>query len=79
MQNQGLINEKLCFNSPLESVEMLQEVLKTFAANDEIVIIEREKREEFYIGKVKKVNKSYILFHHFDALGNWEEYNAPIG
>lgn len=76
MRKQGLINEKLCFQSPLSEVETLHDVLETIVKNDEIIIIECEKKEEFYIGKVKKVNKSYILFHNFDAIGNWgKEYD----
>lgn len=78
IKNQGLVDEKVCYNSPLKEVENLHEVLKAFAAKDEIIIVESEKKEEFYIGKVKKVTKSHILFHHFDALGNWEESYEKI-
>lgn len=73
MQKQGLINENLCFQSPLSGVETMPDVLETIVKNEEIIIIECEKIDEFYIGKVKKVNKSYVLFHNFDALGSWDE------
>jgi len=56
----------------------MEELLNYFLKSNEIIIIECEYSGKFLIGKVKKINKNNILFHHFDALGKWNDSYEKI-
>lgn len=42
------------------------------------VIVEDEINEQFCIGKIVKVNKSSLIFYHFDANGIWQDEMITI-
>lgn len=57
-------------------------VLKSLQAYGKHVIIECETGDEdfdeFFIGRIEKLNKASVSFRHFDALGQWDDEPTTI-
>lgn len=57
-------------------------VLKSLQAYGKHVIIEcetgDEDLDEFFIGRIEKLNKVSLAFRHFDALGQWDDEPTTI-
>jgi len=57
-------------------------VLKSLLAYGKNLIIECETGDddldEFFIGRIEKLNKASVSFRHFDALGQWDDEPTTI-
>lgn len=57
-------------------------VLKSLQTSGKNLIIEcepgDEDLDEFYIGRIEKLNKATVSFRHFDALGQWDDEPTTI-
>jgi len=63
-------------------VSNMKTALEAISKQFQRMIIECEEQDEddedFYIGQISSTGESEVHFHHFDALGHWEEVPAAI-
>lgn len=52
-------------------------ILESLKPLNVLVIIQDEIEEDFYMGYINKIEKSYIHFRHVDANGIWYEDDIP--
>lgn len=60
------------------NINSYMDIMKFFSMNNENIIIECEKNEEFYIGKVVEVYEEYICFLNFNGEGIWDEAPSKV-
>ncbi|HEU4697630.1 MAG TPA: hypothetical protein VFS40_00465 [Gemmatimonadales bacterium] len=56
------------------------DAFRALEAARKIVIVESEdyEQEEFYIGRIVRVQDDAVVLHHFDAIGTWDEEPTAI-
>lgn len=70
---------------PAASIDLTdwRSALKSLQAYGKNLIIEcevgDEDLDEFYIGRIEKLNRSSVALRHFDALGQWDDEPTTIG
>jgi hypothetical protein len=67
------ITEQMDYSIFSGSLGSQRDFLQFVTETQEIVVIQCDRKREFYIGRVKKVNKNYILFHYFSLDGIWKD------
>jgi hypothetical protein len=56
------------------------DAFEALRASRRIVIVESEEfeQEEFYIGRIVRVQDDAVVVHHFDAIGTWDDEPTAI-